>query len=96
MAQDVVDHKARRRKMFVYRDAFGFDNDTLRDLAETILRRDVASLRDLDDAQVGRMLDALEGATLVVHLLGERGHDQLVAQVASVDRVDRQSEPAGL
>jgi hypothetical protein len=63
---------AKRRKMFVYRDAFGLDNDDLRDLAEQILRRDIASLKDLSDADLGRMLDALEGATLIQALLLQR------------------------
>jgi hypothetical protein len=63
---------AKRRKMFVYRDAFGLDNDDLRDLAEQILRRDISSLKELDDADLGRMLDALEGATLIQALLLQR------------------------
>jgi hypothetical protein len=78
--QDV--DQAKRRKMFVFRDGFGLTNDDLRDLAEQILRRDITSLKDLSDADLGRMLDGFELATLLVHLLAERGHDHLVTQVA--------------
>lgn len=62
----------RRRKMFVYRDAFGLRNEDLVELAEQILRRDIDTVKALTDDEVGRMLDALEGATLVLHLLRER------------------------
>ena len=58
--------------MHVYRASFGLTLDELRDLAEVILRRDVVSLKTLEDAEVNRMLDALEGATLVQALLLQR------------------------
>jgi hypothetical protein len=58
----------RRRKMFQLRDELGLDNDDLTALAEVLLRRDVSSLRGLTDEQVGRMLDALEGAEKVIFL----------------------------
>lgn len=61
------------KKLFVYRGSFGLTNDDLRDLAEMVLRRDVTSLSDLDDEQISRMLDGFEIATLVLHLLLERG-----------------------
>lgn len=67
--------EARRRKMFVLRDQLGLDNDDLRELAEILLRRDIDSLTLLDDAQVTRMLDALEGAEKVAYLRRMKGLD---------------------
>jgi hypothetical protein len=62
----------RRRKMFQLRDELGLDNDDLTALAEVLLRRDVSSLRGLTDEQVGRMLDALEGAEKIMFLLASK------------------------
>lgn len=47
---------------------YGLDRDDRLSLAQMLLHRDVTSWKDLDDAQVCRVLDALEGAQLVGHL----------------------------
>lgn len=66
--------RARRRKLHVYADTLRLTREERIELSEMILRRDIASWKDLDDGQVGRMLDALEGAVLVIHMR-TRGHD---------------------
>lgn len=63
---------AKRKKLFVYADAFGMSREERIDLAQNILRRDITTWKSLDDAQVDRMLDALEGAVLIMHLVGSR------------------------
>lgn len=64
---------ARRRKMFSHADAIGLDRVERIELARVLLWRDVTSWKDLDDAQVDRMLDALEGWMVVEWLLKNRG-----------------------
>lgn len=66
------------RKLFAVRDSYGLTNDDLRDIAEVICRRDVPTLKALDDAQLTRMLDALEAASLVLHLWLDRGRIRAV------------------
>jgi hypothetical protein len=63
---------ARRRKIFLLADALGLTRDERIELAEVILRRDLVSWKQLDDAQVDRMLDVLEGAAMVIELLRQR------------------------
>lgn len=63
---------ARRRKLFVYADALGMSREERIDLAEYVLRRDITSWKQLDDAQVLRLLDCYEGHALISHLLTER------------------------
>lgn len=58
--------------MHVLRDRIGLTVNELRELAEQILHRDVESLRTLTDEDVKRMLDALEGAALVMWTLSTR------------------------
>ena len=73
MADDpAVSLSAKRVKLFVYADAFGLTRDERIGLAEMILRRDIGSWKNLTDAQVDRMLDALEGCALVMHLMQQR------------------------
>lgn len=60
--------EARRRKLFVLAAELDLSYEERLELASTILWRDVLSWRDLDDQQVGRMLDALEGAEKVLQL----------------------------
>jgi len=62
----------RRRKLFTYADSFGLTRDERLELSEMLLRRDIASWKDLTDIQVLRMLDAFEGAALLLHLTQER------------------------
>jgi hypothetical protein len=66
---------ARRRLLFVRAAAFDMTREERIELAEYVLRRDISSWKDLTDQQVCRMLDVLEGAALVIHMLGQRpGH----------------------
>jgi hypothetical protein len=62
----------RKRKLHAMKNQLALTDDDLHELAEVILRRDVSSLRTLDDAQVCRLLDALEGAEKVIFLLASR------------------------
>lgn len=59
---------ARRRKLFVLADELGLSRDERIELSQYLLRRDIVSWKHLDDHQVDRMLDALEGAMLVAAL----------------------------
>jgi hypothetical protein len=63
---------ARRRKMHVYSDQIGLTDEERIDFAQVFLRRDITSWSQLDDAQVGRILDALEGFLLVGELIRQR------------------------
>jgi hypothetical protein len=62
----------RRRKLFALADEFGLTRDERLELASTILWRDITSWAQLDDDQVVRLLDALEGAEKVIHILSTR------------------------
>jgi hypothetical protein len=62
----------RRRKLFALADHLGLDRDERLELASSILWRDITSYSHLDDAQVDRMLDVLEGAEKVIHILSTR------------------------
>ena len=59
----------KRRKAMAYAKTYGLSRQDRLDLAEMILRRDVTSWKDLDEDQLTRMLDALEGFSLISHLL---------------------------
>ena len=50
----------------------GLTRDERIDLSQMILRRDITSWKDLDDTQVTRMLEALEGYLLVSALFLQR------------------------
>lgn len=65
----------RRRKLFVYADQIGLTTDERIEIAQFLLRRDITSWRQLDDDQVNRMLDALEGFLLVTYQLSLRTED---------------------
>lgn len=68
-----VTQSKERRKLFVWADSFGFSNHDRILFAEQILRRDVTTWKTLTDDEVLRLLDAFEGAHLVVELLMQRG-----------------------
>jgi hypothetical protein len=72
MSDVSVGSSSKRGKLFVYADTFGLTRDERIELAETLLRRDVASWKNLTDRDVDRLLDAFEGAALITHLLSER------------------------
>jgi hypothetical protein len=65
----------RRRKLHVYADQIGMSTAERIELAEMLLRRDITSWKQLDDAQVDRMLDAMEGFLLVSYQLSLRTED---------------------
>lgn len=52
--------------------ALGLTRDERIDLAQYLLRRDITSWTQLDEDQVLRLLDAIEGFELIVHLLSSR------------------------
>lgn len=58
--------------MFAVATHLGLQRDELIDLASYLLRRDISSSKQLDEEQVGRMLDALEGFELVTALIAQR------------------------
>jgi len=64
----------RHRLAFTLADEIGLTRDDRLDLAEILLRRDVASWSDLDEAELSRLLDALHGwiyvNALVAHHVG--------------------------
>jgi hypothetical protein len=68
----VGDPASRRRKLFVRCEEVGLNRDERIELACYLLRRDITSFKQLDDHQVCRMLDALEGYELIDQLLAMR------------------------
>jgi hypothetical protein len=64
--------EARRRKMFVLAGEIGLSDDDRIEFARALLWRDVTLWSQLDDAQVSRILDGLEGARLVIELYRQR------------------------
>ena len=63
---------ARRRKLFVWADTLGLTRDERIEFSRYLLRRDIISWRTLDDDQVLRLLDAMEGAHLYLELVRQR------------------------
>lgn len=63
---------AKRGKLFVYADQFGLTREERVELAETMLRRDVDSWKNLTARDIDRLLDAFEGAALIMFLLENR------------------------
>lgn len=61
--------ESKRRKAFQLAADLGLDRDDRIELARVLLWRDITSWGQLSDSQVARILDALEGFTLVAHLL---------------------------
>lgn len=57
----MADQEVLRRKMFVLAKEIGLTAEERLELASTLLWRDITSWKDLDEAQVRRILDALEG-----------------------------------
>ena len=63
---------ARRRKLFVLAKEIGLTPEERLELASKILWRDVQTWADLDDAQVLRLLDAMEGYESISQLMRMR------------------------
>lgn len=72
-----------RRKLHVLADEIGLVRDERIEIAQYLLRRDITSWSQLDEAQVARMLDALEGFGLVVEQLAQRASSSTTAPVGS-------------
>jgi hypothetical protein len=64
--------EARRRKMFVLAKELGLSDDDRIEFAKALLWRDLTSWKQLNDAQVLRILDGLEGARMVIELYRQR------------------------
>lgn len=62
----------RRRKLFLLAAEIGLSRGERIELSQYILRRDITSWKQLDETQVCRMLDALEGHQLIVELVRQR------------------------
>ncbi len=58
--------------MFLLADMIGLTRDERIELTQVMLRRDITSWKQLDDVQVLRMLDVLEGYEKVRWLLDVR------------------------
>lgn len=61
-----------QRKLFLLADELGLGRAERLELASYMLRRTITSWRQLDDVQVARMLDALEGYQLIRDLMSMR------------------------
>jgi len=57
------------RKLMKLCDEIGLSRDERLELATIMLRRDVASFSDLDEEQVARMLDVVEGYEKICALI---------------------------
>ncbi len=65
----------RRRKLMMMSREQGMTRDERLELASYVLRRDITTWKTLDDGQVWRLLDALEGHELRSHQIASRGPD---------------------
>lgn len=63
----------RRRKLYERAKSIGLTREERIDLAQILLRRDITSWKQLDEAQVVRMLDAIEAAELILELMRQKG-----------------------
>lgn len=61
-----------RRKAMHYCDTYGLTRQDRLDLASYLLRRDVTTWKGLDEGQLLRLLDALEGFQLIAQLMIDR------------------------
>lgn len=62
----------RRKRAFALADALHLTREERHELAEMLLKRDVASWGSLSNAEMGRMVDALEGYALTHALMLQR------------------------
>lgn len=63
---------ARYRKCMMLFRRLGISRTERLELVSTLLWRDVESFSDLSEAEIVRVLDALEGFALISHLLSTR------------------------
>lgn len=59
----------RRRKAYTLAKQLKLDRDARIALARILLWRDVESWKELDDSQIQRLLDAMEGFALISYIL---------------------------
>ena len=59
---------SRRRKAYMIAKEIGLTDEERHELATIILRRDITSWKQLSDAQMTRLLDAMEGYEKINHL----------------------------
>lgn len=78
-----------RRKLFLICDEVGLTDDERKELACYLLRRDITSFSQLDEDQVLRMLDAVEGYQLITELM------RLRPPAAPPSPSGRTAEPGG-
>lgn len=64
--------QARYRKCMMLFKRLGISRAERLELVSTLLWRDVESFSDLSEAEIVRVLDALEGFALISHLLSTR------------------------
>lgn len=64
--------EARRRKVYMLAKRLGMGRQDRLAFAEVLLWKDVSSWSELDDIEVGRLLDAFEGYALVKVFLEQR------------------------
>lgn len=77
MSASGVPQSPRQRKLFLLlKNEIGLTDDERIELAQFLLRRDVTSYKQLDDEQVGRLLDAAEGYQLITALKEMRCHSE--------------------
>lgn len=62
----------RRRKLMATAKEIGMTRDERIDLACFLLRRDITTWKTLDDDQICRLLDAMEGWVLIEELVRQR------------------------
>jgi hypothetical protein len=72
MPPNAVSQSRSVRKLYCTAKEIGLTDDERMDLATLVLRRDVTSWKQLDEAQVLRMLDAIEGYSLISELMRQR------------------------
>lgn len=60
------------KKLYYWIDFLGLTKVEVMEVARYLLRRDVASFKDLDESQISRILDALEGHHLVATQYAQR------------------------
>jgi hypothetical protein len=62
----------RLRKLYAVAKEIGLTDDERIDLAQMVLRRDITSWGQLDETQVCRLLDCIEGYQLISELEAQR------------------------
>lgn len=79
-----------RRRLHALARQCGLDRDDRLEVAEVLLRRDVGSWNDLDEAECRRLADAMEGFAFIAHLQARAGarwrYDREQIEAAGTDR----------